>query len=138
LRQNNKRKNLESMEARALMQWVSAVHIEALRKWLFHIPNGGSRNIIEATKLKAEGVKKGVSDYFLPFPMHRRHGLWIELKKNDKKTARITLEQQTWIDDMHMLGYAVTVAYGWSEAREEILSYLTCGQTRYESKRKWS
>ena len=28
----------------------------------FAIPNGGKRNIITASKLKAEGVKKGVPD----------------------------------------------------------------------------
>ena len=33
---------------------------------LFHIPNGGSRNKIEAAKLKAQGVKAGCRIYFCP------------------------------------------------------------------------
>ena len=33
---------------------------------LFHPPNGGSRHIAEATKLKAMGVRKGVPDLLLP------------------------------------------------------------------------
>lgn len=33
---------------------------------LFHIPNGGSRGKAEAARFKAEGVKPGVPDLFLP------------------------------------------------------------------------
>lgn len=33
---------------------------------LYHIPNGGSRNQIEAKHLKAQGVKSGVPDLCLP------------------------------------------------------------------------
>lgn len=31
----------------------------------FHIPNGGSRNIIEAMEFKRMGVRAGVADYFI-------------------------------------------------------------------------
>lgn len=34
-------------------------------KLLFAVPNGGSRNIIEAKNLKAQGIKSGVSDLLL-------------------------------------------------------------------------
>ena len=33
---------------------------------VIHIPNGGSRNVIEATKLKRMGVRPGVPDLFIP------------------------------------------------------------------------
>lgn len=33
----------------------------------FHTPNGGSRNLLEAVKLKAMGVKPGVPDLFFLF-----------------------------------------------------------------------
>nr|WP_287611977.1 VRR-NUC domain-containing protein [Dysgonomonas sp.] len=34
-------------------------------KLLLAVPNGGSRNIIEAKNLKAQGIKSGVSDVLL-------------------------------------------------------------------------
>ena len=35
-------------------------------RWMFAIPNGGYRDVREATRLKKQGVKSGVSDMFLP------------------------------------------------------------------------
>ncbi|MEJ2905056.1 VRR-NUC domain-containing protein [Pedobacter panaciterrae] len=35
------------------------------RRLLFHVPNGGSRNKIEAVRLRAQGVVKGVTDFIL-------------------------------------------------------------------------
>ena len=35
-------------------------------KYIFAIPNGGKRNIGTAVKMKAEGVKRGVPDIFIP------------------------------------------------------------------------
>ncbi len=55
------------------------------------IPNGGARgndsqtNKIRGAMLKAEGVKKGVPDIFLPVPLNGYHGLYIEMKVADKK-----------------------------------------------------
>ena len=40
------------------------------------VPNGGKRAISVAKKLKAEGVKRGVPDLFIP-----ELKLWIEMKK---------------------------------------------------------
>lgn len=45
----------------ACFQWVWN-HYPATRFCLFHVPNGASRNKIEATQLKASGVVKGVHD----------------------------------------------------------------------------
>lgn len=44
-------------------------------KWLFHVPNGGSRNRAEAVKFKQMGVKAGVSDLQLPYPKTPRRTL---------------------------------------------------------------
>ena len=35
---------------------------------LYHVPNGGSRNKAEASKLKRMGVRAGVPDLVLPVP----------------------------------------------------------------------
>lgn len=48
--------------------------------WLHAIPNGGARTASVGAKMKAEGVKRGVWDVFLPYPKGNWHGLYIEMK----------------------------------------------------------
>ena len=55
---------------------------------LYAIPNGGNRNIVTATKLKAEGVKAGVPDLCLPVPRGGYHGMYLEMKKIAAGLAR--------------------------------------------------
>lgn len=78
------------------------------------IPNGGGRSIAEAGRLKAEGVRKGVSDIFVRMPAPGYHGLYIELKK--RKGGRVSPEQNTWIEDAKLLGYRACVCKGADEA----------------------
>lgn len=89
---------------------------------LFHaIPNGGDRNIVVAKKLRAEGVRKGIPDLFLPVPRQGYHGLYIEMKR--RKRARVSPEQE----EIHRLlseqGYAVYVCYGSDEALAVLENY---------------
>jgi hypothetical protein len=58
-------------------QWVCEAHPELL---IFHVPNGGSRNIAEAMKFKRMGVLPGVAD-FLCFKEMRK--VAIELKDSN-------------------------------------------------------
>ena len=94
-------------------------------KLMFAIPNGGYRNAATAGRLKAEGVKSGVSDIFLPWP--RRHdnycGLFLELKIGSNKP---TAEQLKFIADMTSNGYRAVWCIGWEQARDIILEYLSC------------
>lgn len=90
-------------------------------KLLFHIPNGGKRDIVTAAKLKAEGVKAGVLDLCLPVPKGIYHGAFIEMKAMDGK---ISSEQSMWIEDLKNQGYFIAVCYGWEKARDIITSYL--------------
>lgn len=110
----------EEQEHLALIQWVILHPI--CRKYLIHIPNGGSRNIIEAAKLKKMGVKAGVSDLFLAYPNGIYYGLWIELKR--RKGGILTKGQRDWLYIMQAVGYSTVVAYGWEEAKEMITEYL--------------
>lgn len=62
---------------------------------MLHVPNGGKRNAAEAARLKAQGVKPGVPDIFLPIPRQGKHGLWIELKR--REGGRLSEHQTEWI-----------------------------------------
>lgn len=99
-------------------------------KWLHHIPNGGSRHIAEAGKLKAMGVKAGVSDLHLPVMRGRWTGLYIELKKLQtakvkKSTRELATEEQLEFGDFVLTqGYGFVVCEGWEAARDVLVQYL--------------
>jgi hypothetical protein len=90
-------------------------------KLMFHIPNGGTRNKAEAGNLKAQGVKSGVPDIYLPVPRAGFHGLWIEMKVKNNKPSK---EQDEWISELSKRKYAVSVAYSWVQATEHLIYYL--------------
>lgn len=89
---------------------------------LFHVPNGGSRNRVEAARLQAQGVKSGIPDLCLPVPRGRFHGLYIELKR--RRGGRIEPEQTAWLEELMKQGYSVAICRGWEAAAEIILKYL--------------
>ncbi len=105
----------------ALFVWAQQSGIPEL-KWMFAIPNGGQRTTITGAKLKAEGVKPGVPDIFLPIGLDSFKGLWIELKK--PKTGIVSEEQNKWLAFLTEEGYATRVCFGWEEARNALLDYL--------------
>lgn len=89
---------------------------------LFHIPNGGSRNQIEAKHLKAQGVKPGVPDLCLPVARGIWHGLYIEMKR--QKGGRVSDAQHRWLEDLERQGYRAEIACGWQEAAQILEIYL--------------
>lgn len=98
---------------------------------LYAIPNGGYRDKITAGKLKAEGVKRGVPDVFLPMTCQKYAGLYVELKRPKTDTQRAgttSAEQDDWIGYLRSVGYAVAVAFNWREAAKQIEQYVNeCG-----------
>jgi hypothetical protein len=112
----------EEQEQIALFDWAD--YQPKIGEYLLHIPNGGSRHFLEAKKLKRMGVRKGVPDIFFAKPMGEWHGLFIELKSNNKPKGKITKDQKIWLDRLLIQGYNVAVCYGFEDARDHILNYL--------------
>lgn len=117
----SKKVQLESYHQKALIRWASYNPI--LRKYLYHIPNGSQRNKIVGANLKMEGVKRGISDLHLPYPVGIYHGLWIELKA-PIRSRKPTPEQIEWLSSMMDLNFASTIAYGWEEGKIILEAYL--------------
>ena len=113
----------EDQEQITVMSWAHRVKFKdgRLSDYLFHIPNGGSRNINEATKLKKMGVKAGVPDLQLIVPNGEVHGLWIELKA---QKGKLQPSQQIMIQRLEAQGYLCKVCFGADEAINEIKKYL--------------
>ena len=117
----------EAQEQAALFLWAERAKgkYPALGM-LFHIPNGGSRNLLEAAHLKSQGVKPGVPDICLPVPSGKFSALYIEMKR--RKHAEISEAQRGWIEALNRVGNRAVVCYGWDEAREALVEYLKGGE----------
>jgi len=122
-------RHLEDDHQKALMQWARVARLRGVlvSDFLVAIPNGGNRNPKEAARLKAQGVKAGVSDLLLALPANGFCGLWIELKAPATPTSKAgkpTALQLEWLDRMAQVGYAAQLCYGWQAAKQTIQEYL--------------
>ena len=118
-----KRQNREDTEQIALVEWASWYKFNGgkLSDYLHHSPNGGSRNIVEATKFKRMGVLAGFPDLFLFVARGGYHGLFIELKA---KGGRVSKAQADMIARLQKAGYLCCVCFGANSAIETIKAYL--------------
>ena len=118
----------EAHEQAALFNLIEGIGVRYYPelRLLYHIPNGGKRNAIEAAHLKQQGVKAGVPDLCLPVARMGYHGLYIEMKAGNNKP---TEKQTQWLHDLEKQGYATTVCYGYKEAAEVLVRYLTEGRS---------
>lgn len=89
---------------------------------MFAIPNGGERNKIVASRLKAEGVKSGVPDICLPVPNGSYHSMYIELKK--PKNGVVSKAQTQWLRELVAQDHCAVVCYGWEAAAKALYQYL--------------
>ncbi len=114
----------EEQEQAAVIEWAMLMSKQFPDlEDIFHIGNGGLRSKSEAVRLKKIGVKPGVSDLFLPAPVGKYHGLWVEMKRQEG--GKLSPAQKDWIDRMNRKGYLAVRADGAEEACEIIYKYLT-------------
>lgn len=95
----------------ALRHKWSSIMDYALRPVVFHVPNGGSRNAMEASNLKTQGVLAGVPDLCIVLP--NRRVIWVEMKAAD---GRVSVFQQLVHSQFDALGHRPIVAYSAEEA----------------------
>jgi hypothetical protein len=116
---------LEIHAHKAFVEWLRLYEKDMPELGLmFHIPNGERRGRKTGYKLKTMGVIPGVSDFFMPVPVKKHHGLWIELKRAGISKSSVSPEEQDWLFKMQKQGYAVRVCYGFESAVETTLTYL--------------
>jgi hypothetical protein len=143
----------EHSHQKAFFQWLAisaASRFPSVR--LCHaIPNGGKlmgtgTNIgrIEGAKMKAEGLRAGVPDVFMPVPRkvssswsadYTCPGLYIEFKKPSRETEKFggrSPEQVQWQRDLLAQGYAVATCYGWQAGAHVVALYMQGGLTMPE------
>lgn len=103
------------------LQVVLCRYLDLKKIPYFAIPNGGARNIVVASKLKAEGVKKGAADLFIMVGNSKHYGLFIEVKvgKNKQQESQIEFESLA-----KKQGYAYNLVYSLDELMEIVDVYL--------------
>ncbi len=97
--------------------------------YAFAIPNGGHRAKAVAAKLKAEGVKAGVSDIFVPIPARGYHGLFIEMKAGKNNLSKPQREFGNFVADR---GYSFYAAWSAAEAVAALEIYLGVKLKKFE------
>lgn len=89
---------------------------------LFSVPNGGRRDKITASIMKAEGVVAGVSDLILMVARGGYHGLCIEMK--DEKGRQAT-SQKEWQKQVEGQGYKYVLCRSVDGFLNEVETYLS-------------
>lgn len=117
--------NDEKSEQIKLFIWASSARPQYPQlKWLHAIPNANSHRQV------AEGVRAGVADVFLPWPVIKPIvycGLYIEMKlikRLKEKNCGLSKEQIEFGEYTKSVGYLWYACYGWEQARNRILEYL--------------
>lgn len=92
----------------------------------FAIPNGffaGKNGIAHAVRMKAEGMMKGMPDYWILAPSHCGSfcGLVIEFKANGNKPS---VEQRNYLEYLNTNGFRAVVCYSCDEAVYEVERYV--------------
>lgn len=108
---------LEDDEQIAFVNWFKLKYKDYL---IFSIPNGGSRNKIEASKLKKTGVTAGIPDLIILMP--NKEILFIEMKR--QKGGILSPVQKTIIKIIEKLGFKVLIGYGFLDAKSKFEEYL--------------
>ena len=108
---------MEDEEQIAFINWFKSKYKDYL---IFSIPNGGSRNKIEASKLKKTGLLSGIPDLIILMP--NKEVLFLEMKR--QKGGVLSLVQKVVINLIEKLGFTVLIGYGFLDARSKFENYL--------------
>jgi len=110
----------EQMEHINIVNWFNYQY-PRLADDFHHFANERRCSIQSGRTLKRMGVKKGVPDFFLAFPIDEYAGLWLELKVGKNK---LTVEQEAFLNLKTQRGYMCAACWGFDASIEVIKAYL--------------
>lgn len=123
---NKKREYPERAMQAAFMEWLGYKHPNIF-KTTFSVPNEAKRSVFERCALKRAGLKAGVPDIFVAYPVEDEEGkihacgLFIEFKT---KYGQITKAQEDMRYYLSKNGYICYVCRTLDEAISAVTSYL--------------
>lgn len=107
----------EDAEQTALISWFRLNYKNHI---IFSIPNGGTRNKIEAVTLKKTGLTAGVPDLQILKPDGSI--LFLEMKR--QKGGRLSGSQKEMFPKIEKLGFEIIIGYGFKDAKEKLEAIL--------------
>ena len=113
-------KHLEDDLQATCIKWFDYQYPK-LKNLLFHVPNGGNRNVREAARLKSQGVRSGVADLILLIPKSNFHGLCIEMKSEKGKLSE---NQKEWLKLVSSQCFCVQVCNSFESFYKTINEYM--------------
>lgn len=117
-------------QQQALLFGILKVKHPEVYRLAYHVPNGGHRHPAVAGKLRAQGVKAGVSDIVLPMARGGWFGLYIEFKAAPPHDAAVSQEQSAFLLRVEQQGYYATVCRGVDDALRVLEQYLAQPRTQ--------
>lgn len=110
----------ESHTQRAFVGWFR-LQYRQYAGMCFAVPNGGARNKVEASRLKAEGVVAGVADVLITVPRGGFGCLGLEFKTERGRQSDV---QKTWAEAFTAAGNKYAVVRSLSEAVQVVNDYM--------------
>ena len=89
----------ESRMQQACVKWFNLQHAN-LHKLLIAVPNGARRDVVNASRMKAEGMVAGCADLILLVPDSKNKILCIELKTPIGRQSESQKEFQTAVENV--------------------------------------
>ena len=121
--------NTEHAHQCALFAWAALNREQyPMLEYMFAIKNAEKGGKVAGAMAKAEGVKAGVLDIFLPYAKREYHGLFIEMKRprtEKQECGKLSKEQLVFGQAMIKNFYQCVVCYTWQEAAGAIQQYLS-------------
>lgn len=112
----------ESEIQQSCIEWFRWVHRDLWEDGvLFHIPNEGIRLGRIGSRMKREGIVRGVADLCLALPRHGYGALYIEMKR---PKCYQSPEQKTWQKNMEKHGNKYAVVRSRDEFEMVVNEYL--------------
>jgi hypothetical protein len=116
-----KRSHYEHDQQAALFRWRDiSLRTYPELKWMYAIPNSARRSPRQGAWMKAEGMRAGIWDIHLPYPVQKNHGLWIEMKSPGKG---LTKEQEKFMNDNINI-FCFYIGFDWINSKNAIIKYL--------------
>lgn len=125
----------EGNEQAVLMRWLlgekmRGTAVGELYDAIYHVPNGGYRLGKEAGRMKAQGVKAGVSDLPVIDARGGWHGLYLEFKATPPRDAKLSPSQHGWLVEAESRGYCAALALGLEQAKAVLREYASWPRTQ--------
>lgn len=91
--------NKEDLLQAQIVKWFRNEYQMHDKGLIFSTPNGGSRNVVEAKKLKTTGTMAGVADLTVLLPNARI--IFVELKTNIGKQSDVQLKFENKVKNLN-------------------------------------